>query len=127
MMADVTLSDDKIGCTFRWSRTVGRTGVAGNGCSPRWGGWIRCSPQVRWTLWCSAARFGAALRVLDAHGAGEKPVVTCERVGPALIFERLWQERGLRAEAKATCGKVFQAVGVALPPTVRRLEDTAQA
>jgi hypothetical protein len=33
----------------------------------------------------------------------------------------------LRAEAKGACGKVFQAVGVALPPTVRRLEDTAQA
>jgi transposase len=33
----------------------------------------------------------------------------------------------LRAEAQGTCGKVFQAVGVALPPTVRRLEDTAQA
>jgi hypothetical protein len=33
----------------------------------------------------------------------------------------------LRVEAQGTCGKVFQAVGVALPPTVRRLEDTAQA
>jgi hypothetical protein len=33
----------------------------------------------------------------------------------------------LRAEAQGTCGKVFQAVGVSLPPTVRRLEDTAQA
>jgi transposase len=33
----------------------------------------------------------------------------------------------LRAEARGACGKVFQAVGVALPPTVRRLEDTAQA
>jgi transposase len=32
----------------------------------------------------------------------------------------------LRAEAKGACGKVFQAVGVALPPTVRRLEDIAQ-
>lgn len=32
----------------------------------------------------------------------------------------------LRAEAKGACGKVFQAVGVALPPTVRRLEDVAQ-
>jgi hypothetical protein len=33
----------------------------------------------------------------------------------------------LRAEGQGTCGKVFQAVGVSLPPTVRRLEDTAQA
>jgi transposase len=27
----------------------------------------------------------------------------------------------LRAEARGTCSRVFQAVGVALPPTVRRL------
>ncbi len=33
----------------------------------------------------------------------------------------------LRAEAQGTCGKVFQAVGVALPPTVRRLDGTALA
>lgn len=28
----------------------------------------------------------------------------------------------LRSEARGTCGRVFQAVGVALPPTVRRLD-----
>lgn len=34
----------------------------------------------------------------------------------------------LRSVAKGTCGKVFQAVGVSLPPTVRRLaqEDKAE-
>jgi hypothetical protein len=31
----------------------------------------------------------------------------------------------LRTQAKGTCGAVFQAVGVALPPTVRQLEATA--
>ena len=45
----------------------------------------------------SAARFSEALLVLDAHGAGETPVVRSERVGPALIFERLWQETGCQA------------------------------
>ena len=45
----------------------------------------------------SAARLSEALLVLDAHGAGETPVVTSERVGPALIFERLWQETGCQA------------------------------
>ena len=49
------------------------------------------------TLVRSAARFSEALLVLDAHGAGETPGVTCERVGPALIFERLWQETGCQA------------------------------
>lgn len=31
----------------------------------------------------------------------------------------------LRTQAKGTCGAVFQAVGVALPSTVRQLEATA--
>ena len=33
----------------------------------------------------------------------------------------------LRTEAKGSCGKVFQAVGVALPPTVRRLATPSTA
>jgi hypothetical protein len=39
----------------------------------------------------------------------------------------------LRSEAQGTCGKVFQAVGVALPPTVQQVapttpgEDAAQS
>ena len=41
----------------------------------------------------SAARFSEALLVLDAHGAGETPVVRSERVGPALVFQRLWHAR----------------------------------
>lgn len=45
----------------------------------------------------SAARFSEALLVLDAHGAGETPVVRSERVGPALVFQRLWQETGCQA------------------------------
>ena len=31
----------------------------------------------------------------------------------------------LRSETKGTCGKVFQAVGVALPPTVRQIREVA--
>jgi len=31
----------------------------------------------------------------------------------------------LRTETKGTCGKVFQAVGVALPPTVRQIKQGA--
>jgi len=32
----------------------------------------------------------------------------------------------LRTETKGTCGKVFQAVGVALPPTVRQIKEVAR-
>jgi len=31
----------------------------------------------------------------------------------------------LRTETKGTCGEVFQAVGVALPPTVRQIKEVA--
>ena len=31
----------------------------------------------------------------------------------------------LRSEAQGTCGKVFQTVGVALPPTVQQVDLTA--
>jgi hypothetical protein len=31
----------------------------------------------------------------------------------------------LRSEAQGTCGKVFQAVGVALPPTVQQVAPTS--
>ena len=33
----------------------------------------------------------------------------------------------LRSETKGNCGKVFQAVGVALPPTVRQIRGVARA
>lgn len=33
----------------------------------------------------------------------------------------------LRSQARGVCGKVFQAVGVALPPTVRRIEPQSSA
>ena len=45
----------------------------------------------------SAARFSEALRVLDAHDRSETPVVSLERVGPALVFERLWAQTGCQA------------------------------
>ena len=45
----------------------------------------------------SAARFCDDLLVLGAHAKGETPTVKCTRLGPALIFERLWRETGCQA------------------------------
>lgn len=42
----------------------------------------------------SAARFCDELLVLSARAKGEAPTVSCKRIGPALIFERLWRETG---------------------------------
>jgi len=40
----------------------------------------------------SGAKFAEASMVLSAHRRGEMPAIRCHRVGPALIFGRLWDE-----------------------------------
>jgi len=43
----------------------------------------------------SGVRQCEGLAVLDAHGAGETQPVAVRRIGPDLVFGRLWQESGL--------------------------------
>ncbi|MCR4413548.1 MAG: hypothetical protein NUV77_14095, partial [Thermoguttaceae bacterium] len=40
----------------------------------------------------SGAKFAEAVMVLSAHRRGEVPAVRQQRIGPALIFGRLWDE-----------------------------------
>ena len=40
----------------------------------------------------SGARFPESVMVLAAHREGEAPVVSTRRIGPALVFARLWEE-----------------------------------
>ena len=47
-------------------------------------------------LLASGARFSEAMMVIDAHSRGESPVSAIRRIGPSLIFERLWRETGLQ-------------------------------
>ena len=42
----------------------------------------------------SGARFVQQAMVLDAARTGDAPAVAVRRIGPALAFERLWQETG---------------------------------
>jgi len=44
----------------------------------------------------SGAKYSESMMVIDAHSRGEAPVIAVRRVGPGLIFERLWRETGLR-------------------------------
>lgn len=44
----------------------------------------------------SAMRFCEGVLIMEAQARGEAPVVACQRIGPGLIFERLWQETGCR-------------------------------
>lgn len=45
-------------------------------------------------LLASGARFAEHVLLLTAHRNGQVPVITSRRIGPSLIFERLWQETG---------------------------------
>ena len=45
-------------------------------------------------LLASGARLAQSVLLLSAHTKGQLPTVTTRRIGPALIFERLWQQTG---------------------------------
>lgn len=45
-------------------------------------------------LLLSGARFSQTVLLLSAHAQGQLPIVTTRHLGPALLFERLWQETG---------------------------------
>ncbi len=48
-------------------------------------------------LAASAGRLSRKALVLSAAAKGTAPVLDCRRIGPGLIFERLWRESGCRA------------------------------
>jgi hypothetical protein len=45
-------------------------------------------------LLISGARLTQAVLLLAAHAKGQVPTITTRRIGPALIFQRLWRETG---------------------------------
>jgi hypothetical protein len=47
-------------------------------------------------LLSSGARFAEKVLLLTAHHNGQAPVVTTRRIGPPLVFERLWHQTGCR-------------------------------
>lgn len=49
----------------------------------------------------SGARFCEKIAILDAHAAGETEAVRLSRIGPDLVFGRLWQETGIAAALDA--------------------------
>ena len=53
----------------------------------------------------SGARFVRQAMVLDAARSGGAPAIAVHRIGPALLFERLWQETGCRAAITELTGK----------------------
>ena len=47
-------------------------------------------------LLASGARLSQSVLLLSAHAKGQLPTVTTQRIGPALVFERLWEQTGCR-------------------------------
>jgi Transposase DDE domain len=45
-------------------------------------------------LLASGARRSPSVLLLSAHAKGQIPTITTRRIGPALIFQRLWQQTG---------------------------------
>src|SRR3954464_6642911 len=45
-------------------------------------------------LLISGARLAQSVLLLSAHAEGQLPTITTRRIGPALIFQRLWRETG---------------------------------
>src|SRR5664279_4429497 len=52
----------------------------------------------------SVARFAAKAIVVDAAAAGEVTASAARRIGPALVFERLWEETGCRKVVEDLAG-----------------------
>jgi hypothetical protein len=49
----------------------------------------------------SGAKFSKKLIVISAHEKGLSTTVATHRIGPSLVFERLWEQSGCQAEIKA--------------------------
>src|SRR6516162_2349999 len=47
-------------------------------------------------LLASGARLARAVLLLAEHAKGQLPTITARRIGPALIFQRLWERTGCR-------------------------------
>src|SRR3954447_21823932 len=45
-------------------------------------------------LLVSGARLAQSVLLLSAHAKGQPPTIPPRRIGPALIFQRLWRETG---------------------------------
>src|SRR3954463_16559642 len=60
-------------------------------------------------LLASGARLSRSVLLLSAHAQGQLPTITTRRIGPALIFQRLWEQTGCRrALAQLLRGRRFE-------------------
>lgn len=68
---------------------------------------LRQSRQLD-SLLASGARFAEHVLLLTAHRSGQAPAISTRRIGPTLIFERLWQKTGCQqVVAKLLAGRRY--------------------
>lgn len=53
----------------------------------------------------SGAKFSESMMVIEAHDRGEAPVIGVRRIGPCMIFERLWKQTGLKRVVEDLLGE----------------------
>jgi hypothetical protein len=53
----------------------------------------------------SGLRFSNKLQILDAHAKGATTTTSTRKIGPALLFERLWKECGIATVIKSLLTK----------------------
>src|ERR1700728_3522882 len=51
-------------------------------------------------LLASGARLAHSVLLLSAQAQGQLPTITTRRIGPTLVFERLWQQTGCQKVIK---------------------------
>jgi hypothetical protein len=90
----------------------------------------RCDETIRGHVFCSFLALVLRQELqsrLEARGHGlEWADVICDLERLQVVeVEQQGKRFQLRSEVQGTCGKVFQAAGVAIPPTVQQVEPVA--
>jgi len=71
----------------------------------------------------SGARFAAKAIVVDAVADGAVTASAARRIGPALVFERLWEETGCRAVIADLQAQLFRAMQAGDLKTAQGIND----
>ena len=90
----------------------------------------KCDDTIRGHVFCSFLALVLRKALQERLEASGEPLEWAEVIADLEALEDVevvHQQKHfrLRTETKGICGKVFQAVGVALPPTVRQLKEVA--
>src|SRR6202049_3202548 len=83
--------------TSTWSRTYARRVAPSSASSPISGARKWSLRAVISTGWRSVVRLAQRSMVLSLVEGEAPPNARCQRIGPALLFERLWHQVGCRA------------------------------